>query len=292
LLTIWFKYGYQEEVSKEVGDGIRGVNVDTWLQVIPQLIARIHTQSLLVRNLILQLLCSVGKAHPQALLYSVTVASKSTNPSIRNSALSIVEDMRTHSPGLVEQALLVSHELIRVAILWSEMWHEVCLFGNVKGLEEASRHYYGVKNIEGMFSTLDPLHLMLERGAETQKEVQFNQAFGQNLADAQEWCRKYKRSQKQSDLDAAWDLYYLVFRKINKQLPQLTTLELGLVSPKLQAAEDLDIAVPGTYVSGQPVVKIKIFSTTLNVITSKQRPRKLNVKGSDGKDYPYLLKGM
>lgn len=53
------------------------------------------------------------------------------------------------------QALLVSQELIRVAILWHEMWHE--------GLEEASRQFFGEKNIEGMFNILEPLHQKLER---------------------------------------------------------------------------------------------------------------------------------
>ena len=36
----------------------------------------------------------------------------------------ILKAMRTHCDALVEQALLVSTELIRVAILWGEMWHE------------------------------------------------------------------------------------------------------------------------------------------------------------------------
>lgn len=47
----------------------------------------------------------------------------------------------------------------------------------------------------------------------------------------------------------------------------------------------------GTYKSDEPVVTISSFATTLTVITSKQRPRKLSLKGSDGKDYQYLLKG-
>jgi phosphatidylinositol kinase/protein kinase (PI-3 family) len=86
-----------------------------------------------------------------------------------------MDKMRLHSPKLVEQvrqrcvylnvrprklkrsfqALLVSQELIRVAILWHEMWHE--------GLEEASRLYFGDHNIEAMFTVLEPLHRMLER---------------------------------------------------------------------------------------------------------------------------------
>lgn len=65
-----------------------------------------------------------------------------------------MDRMRDHSPTIVEQALLVSQELIRVAILWHELWHE--------GLEEASRLYYTEKNPEGMIAILEPLHELLE----------------------------------------------------------------------------------------------------------------------------------
>lgn len=65
-----------------------------------------------------------------------------------------MERMKDHSAIMVEQALLVSHELIRVAILWHELWHE--------GLEEASRLYFTDKNPEGMIAFLEPLHDMLE----------------------------------------------------------------------------------------------------------------------------------
>jgi FKBP12-rapamycin complex-associated protein len=53
------------------------------------------------------------------------------------------------------KALVVSRELIRVAILWHELWHE--------GLEEASRLYYTEKNPEGMIAALEPLHEMLDK---------------------------------------------------------------------------------------------------------------------------------
>ncbi|TPX35002.1 hypothetical protein SmJEL517_g02512 [Synchytrium microbalum] len=283
LLTLWFKYGYQPDVNKAIGEGFNNVSVDTWLQVIPQLIARIHTPSPHVRQLIHQLLSDVGKEHPQALVYSLTVASKSTSSFRRDAAIAIMDQMRTHSAMLVEQALLVSQELIRVAILWHEMWHE--------GLEEASRLYFQDHNVDGMFATLAPLHQMMERGPETLREVSFNQSFGRDLQEALDWCRRYRRTLHINDLNQAWDLYYTVFRRINKQLPQLTTLELQYVSPALLEARDLELAIPGTYHSGEPVIKIRSFVATLTVITSKQRPRRLTIKGSDGKDYQYLLKG-
>ena len=39
--------------------------------------------------------------------------------------------------------------------------------------------------------------------------------------EAQEWCKKYQRSGNVKDLTQAWDLYYHVFRRISKQLPQV-----------------------------------------------------------------------
>ena len=89
----------------------------------------------------------------------------------------------------------------------------------------------------------------------------------------------------------AWDLYYHVFRKISKQLPQLTSLELQYVSPKLLTCRDLELAMPGSYNPSLPVARIAKVDSQLHVITSKQRPRKLCIKGSDGKDYMFLLKG-
>nr|WIM49540.1 HIF1a pathway protein [Daphnia magna] len=283
LLTLWFDYGHWPEVYEALVEGIRTIDVNTWLQVIPQLIARIDTQRQLVGRLIHQLLMDIGKAHPQALIYPLTVASKSALQARHNAANKILKNMCEHSPVLVQQAVMVSEELIRVAILWHELWHE--------GLEEASRLYFGERNVTGMFATLEPLHAMLERGPQTLKETSFHQAYGRELLEAQDWCRRYKTSLNVRDLNQAWDLYYHVFRRISRQLPQLTSLELQYVSPKLLLCRDLELAIPGSYVPNQPVIRISQVNSSLQVITSKQRPRKLCITGSNGKEYMFLLKG-
>ncbi len=99
------------------------------------------------------------------------------------------------------------------------------------------------------------------------------------------------RSGKEGDLNQAWELYYHVFRRISRQIPQITTLELQFVSPKLLSARDFELAVPGTYKAGAPVVRIVSFAPTLAVIDSKQKPRKLTINGSDGIEYVFLIKG-
>lgn len=55
-------------------------------------------------------------------------------------------------------------------------------------------------------------------------------------------------------------------------------------------SQGLELAVPGTYLAGEPVVTIASFAPQLHVITSKQRPRKLTIHGSDGAEYMFLLK--
>jgi FKBP12-rapamycin complex-associated protein len=62
--------------------------------------------------------------------------------------------MREHSATIVDQAELVSTELIRAAILWHEQWHEA--------LEEASKHYFADHDVDAMFAVLEPLHRKIE----------------------------------------------------------------------------------------------------------------------------------
>jgi FKBP12-rapamycin complex-associated protein len=50
---------------------------------------------------------------------------------------------------------MVSNELVRVAILWNEMWHE--------GLEDASRFHFAEHNPDQAISRLKPLLEMVEK---------------------------------------------------------------------------------------------------------------------------------
>jgi FKBP12-rapamycin complex-associated protein len=154
LLTLWFKYGGLQEPAAAVQEGFGMIKSEIWLEVVPQLISRIHQSDPVIRKSLNDLLSDLGKKHPQALVFPLTVAIKSDSITRQKAASIILEKMRLHSAKLVEQAELVSFELIRVAVLWHEQWHE--------GLEDASRFFFGEQNIEKMFATLEPLHRTLE----------------------------------------------------------------------------------------------------------------------------------
>ena len=290
LLTILFKYGSCQEVEEAIVDGIRALPVDIWLHVIPQIIARIQSSVPAVKRVMTDLLTTIGKKHPQALVYPLTVASKSPSFDRRKTAISVIEKIRADSGHLVEQALLVSQELVRVAILWNESWHE--------NLEEASKEFYVNHNFDGMMAILQPLYDQLEKGGDTHNERAFLQSYGKDLKDAYELCMRFKAKGKRSaekdhDIESAWEIFFRIYKRIHKSINSVSVLELSHVSPRLTEAHDLDIAVPGTYKAQhvKDIIRIKSVSPLLNIIPSKQRPRKLTIIGSDGKEYKYCLKG-
>lgn len=287
LLTLWFTHGHHADVGQAMAVGFQDVSIDTWLDVIPQLIARIDSPNPKMNELLHELLSRIGLAHPQALIYPITVASKAVNPTRKTAAEGILAAVRSHSSKLVYEADMVSRELIRVAILWNELWYGA--------LEEASKHFFNNRDAKAMIAELAPLHIQMEligqEESPTLREVAFYQAFARDLKAAKEWSNVYERTQNIDDLNQAWDIYYGVFSKIRKQLANLSTLELANVGPKLLSVHNLSLAVPGTYKAGAPIVQIKSFDPKVTVLTSKQRPRKVTINGSDGEAYPFLLKG-
>jgi FKBP12-rapamycin complex-associated protein len=196
-----------------------------------------------------------------------------------------MENVRMHSPTLVDQALLVSQELIRVAILWHEIF--------MQQLEEASRLYFAnsPSKFTEMLHIVDDLHNRLQKGADTLREIAFIQAYGRELKQAHAHITEYKKTNDVAHLQQGWQIYQEVHKRLGAQVSQIHTLELAYISPNLLKARDLELAVPGTYNSNQPLVKISSFLPTVDIFTSKQRPRKLNLIGSDGREYQFLLKG-
>ncbi len=312
FLTCLFQYGEQPDIAYVINQCVESVPIETWLGVLPQLLARIHLNNPSIRSVLHPLLVRLGEKHPQALMYPLSVLLKSPVAERKNSAESLMHSLRSHSSALVEEALMVSSELIRVAILWLETWHE--------GLEEASRLYFGEGNVSGMLDLLLPLHEKIEKGADTRRESEFINSFGADLTQAHQHIKDYVRliseggdkiptgpnsssgcgpsgrhirqnEKAETAMNKAWDIYYTVFRRINKQLPALTKLELLDCSPALSKAQSLELGVPGSYRVDGSYVKIEKFIPSVQVITSKQRPRKITLRGSDGQDYVFLLKG-
>ena len=254
LLTLWFAHGGDADVDVNAAIvlGLERTPIDTWLAVIPQLIARIHNPVRGTRDAVCALLVRLGMAHPQGLCFPLTVASHSNVEMQRAGALHVLDAMRRRFDALVQQAHLVASELIRTAALWSEQWQDA--------LTEACAMYVHRDDVAGMIATLEPYHKMTRGPPQTLAEVTFQQAFGRQLEGAWACVARYQRSGRRADLDAAWVIYKQCYDRMVAKNNAMAKLELALVSPHLHAARDLELAVPGTYLPNAPFTRITSFT--------------------------------
>eukprot|EP00831_Metopus_contortus_P029530 TRINITY_DN2427_c0_g1_i3.p1 TRINITY_DN2427_c0_g1~~TRINITY_DN2427_c0_g1_i3.p1 ORF type:complete len:668 (+),score=76.22 TRINITY_DN2427_c0_g1_i3:1404-3407(+) len=284
LLNCGFGYGDLPEQEELIRDSFEKIAVSSWLPVIPQVLARIDVKNPVIRKIMFDLLERIGRNEPQALVYPLCLLHRSTSDERKKSAEYLMNNMRNHSPILMSQALEVCHELIRSALLLMEQWYEV--------IEEAIGLCYGSNNAVSAMKLLLEVHNVMKREPETMNEASFHHYFGSSLHLAESWAKKYLESRSDIDLNQAWDIYYYIYKTISEKLPDLLTLELRNVSPKLMCLENLEIFVPGLYKSGgTKMTTIAGFKPQLNVLPSKQHPRKLTILGSDGREYLFLLKG-
>ncbi|WVQ81656.1 hypothetical protein IAT38_003781 [Cryptococcus sp. DSM 104549] len=274
VLSLVISYGYDEGVMQVAEGGVEKVSVDVWLEVIPQIIARISTPRAPARAFITGLLSKISQTHPHALIYPLAVAASSSVESRQAAAQNLRDKMRVHSPTMVDESEMVSSELVRTASTWPELCHQtideaaVLLFREIKVAESVVKM---------------KLHALLHKGPETKLEAAFLAVHGTSLARALRRIELFETTGQHARLDEAWQRYYVkIHSKLAQELPTMNLLLLADVSPRLLAARDLQLAVPGTYQSGKPVVTIKSFHHTVVVLGSKQKPRKMSLTGSDG----------
>lgn len=304
LITLWFSYGTKKGVLNILEAELLKVSPDYWLGVIPQLIARIHIKSPEISGLLRKLLTKVAAAHPQALVCPISVALNTSSTQQQYVATEVLQEMRKNHKKLVDEATIISRELMKVAITPQELWYD--------GLEQAAQCYLDSKDISGMLHILKELHdTMSEHGQQADRrggiegftdgigkigvsslrDISFRYTYNKFLQDAQFWIEEFKISGKSVDLHQAWEVYHQIFRKVKTQIYSLKKLELHHVSLSLTTASNWSLAVPGTYIPGSQDICISGFSPTVHVISSKQRPRRMSIYGSDGKQYQFLLKG-
>lgn len=93
-MTLVFEYSEDRRIADEFMASFRRVAPEGWIEVIPQIIARLYNKnkrSYNLSNLLRELLLYVGEQHPQALIYPLIFASKSKIKDRREPAQAILK---------------------------------------------------------------------------------------------------------------------------------------------------------------------------------------------------------
>ncbi|EDQ89940.1 uncharacterized protein MONBRDRAFT_16665, partial [Monosiga brevicollis MX1] len=281
VLNIWFNHGHRPQVSQAVAEGRAGVVDAVWVQLIPQLVTRIDHRYTDVRKATLNWLFDIGERYPHALLIPLHVSMRSKGLRARD-AWVLREKLRSRHGKLVEDTLMLCDELVRCSALWHEIWYIA--------LTEASKLHFEEDDTAGMLTKLQEAHA-LTREPQTPHEAAIFNAFQADLVEAERWLNRYVATQSTDDLNSAWIFYHRVYKRANRMLPKLTTLDLHSISPRLLSYANFNVAVPGTFDLEREPITIHHFQPTLSVIGSKQRPRCIKLVDSNGQVHKFLLKG-
>ncbi|KAJ2369960.1 phosphatidylinositol kinase- protein kinase tor1 [Coemansia sp. RSA 2607] len=286
LLTVWFNYAQFDQVVQAVQSELKSISLRMWMQVIPQILARTHIKHQKTIDLIKHILTEIGKFHPNAIMFSLYVAARSDHPDRIKLSKEVLASLHELTPELVEETEVVSRELIRVTLLFPEMWHDA--------LDYTSKLYYNFDNADEMLRILPPLYDRL-RNPETLREIHFAQLFGNMLMTAEQYLRKYfsvdKAYRDESYMHQAWKYFSKVFYECGKMIQDFQHIMLDNTAPLLLECRNMHLAVPGTYDPDREVVHIDSFDPMVRVYDSKQHPRSMNIYGSDGNKYTFVLKG-
>jgi FKBP12-rapamycin complex-associated protein len=289
LLELWFDYhrGLSEQLQLVVDAAIKLVPTRLWLLIIRPLMTKLEASEAFL-NSAKPLVASLAADYPQHLLFPLLLAAKSENRAKARLATRVLRQMELVDAKLIADATLFSEELIRVSVLFEELWYN--------GYCEIYKNRTEGKHAQS--ATL--LGSLLERTlnsrvARTFNEISFIKKYGRHLLEMQELFALHMATQSDLPLLKAWDVINNLYRELEASLKCETEfLYLEDVSPELLGFKNSSIVIPGTLQPGSirsVGVRVASVTPTLRLLRSKRRPRKVSVVGSDQKKYSFLLKG-
>ncbi|OHT05528.1 PIKK family atypical protein kinase [Tritrichomonas foetus] len=257
------------------------IPINYWISLLPQIIAKLSSAEL--NKILERLLLMLADSHPQTVLYSLMVPYLSESVTKGPIATSIIDRMRTKTPTLVNEAILLASEMRRIASSWWETW--------VAAIDETSKQFVLHKNPQATIDLLLPLHELVSRPPETLFEVSFVSQFGSMLLQAEELIKDYKDTSNMLSFHQAWSIYVNIFRIIKPMLTQMNDFDLSDASVSLaESIRNTELTIPGTYNFDKPLIRIESVCEDVIIINSKQRPRRISLRGTDGNLYSFLLK--
>ncbi|CAG8459304.1 17347_t:CDS:10, partial [Acaulospora colombiana] len=311
LLRLLVKHGSHIEASFMAG--FDNIDVRSWENIIPQLFSRLDHPDPFVQHYLCKLLCAIASNSPQLVVYHTVVASNSAGTSEQNKQLlqKIAESLDNTNGALIAEIRHVIRELQHITVLFEELW-----FNKISGLQlDINKRFHKIEreferindnlNLssdqririmkESYDAIMKPIISSIERlcnktvaVASTPHEKWFLDNFGNRIHDALELLRTPRSPETYKE---GWEILRMVHKHLTKELQSSRSLKLADISPFLSEINSSQIAMPGLP-SHHDSVYIQSFDEAVVILPTKTKPKKLILRGSDGKQYGYLFKGL
>ncbi|KAI6701259.1 hypothetical protein NL676_015583 [Syzygium grande] len=322
VLHILLNYGV--ELKETLEPSLSAVPLFPWQEVTPQLFARLSSHpEQVVRRQLQSLLMMLGKRSPWSIVYPTLVDVNANEDKPSEELQHVLGCLLDLHPKLIQDVQLMINELSNVTVLWEELWLSTLhdLHSDVMRRihilkEEAARIAENITlsqsekskiNAAKYSAMMAPVILTLERrlASTTRKpvtphETRFHEQYIEQLKSA---ILTFKNPPKSAaSLADVWRPFDTIAASLTSY-QRKSSVSLGEVAPQLALLSSSDVPMPGleklvalSEADGgltvlPSVVTISSFSEQVTIISTKTKPKKINIVGSDGQNYPYLLKG-
>ncbi|XP_072549574.1 serine/threonine-protein kinase SMG1 isoform X2 [Salminus brasiliensis] len=225
----------------------------------------------------------------------------------------IVDTLSSGNPTMVLQVQMLVGELRRVTLLWDELWLGVLQQQHMHVLRRIQQLEDEVKRVQNnntlrkeekvaimrekhsalmrpVVFALDHVRSITAAPAETPHETWFQETYGEAIQSALE---RLKNPLNPANPASSWVPFKQIMLSLQQRAQKRASylLRLDEISPRLASMANTEMALPGE-VSATDAVTIHNVGNTITILPTKTKPKKLYFLGSDGKNYPYLFKGL
>ncbi|TYG84112.1 hypothetical protein ES288_D01G223600v1 [Gossypium darwinii] len=323
VMHVLLNYGL--ELKDTLEPALSTVPLLSWQDITPQLFARLssHPEEV-VRKQIESLLMMLAKLSPSSIVYPMLVDINAYEEKPSEELQHILGCLRELYPRLIQDVQLVINELGNVTVLWEELWlstlqdlhmdvmrrinvlkEEAARIAENTTLSQSEKNKINAAKYSAMMA---PIVVALERRLastsrkpETPHELWFHHEYKEQLKSAIVSLKTPPASA--AALGDVWRPFDHIAASL-ASYQRKSSISLGEVAPQLAMLSSSDVPMPGLEKQVAPfesdraltsalhgIVTIASFSEHLTILSTKTKPKKLVILGSDGKAYTYLLKG-
>lgn len=286
IISIFFNYGTQLKDFQKASETILKLEPDSIHKVIPQLMIQFNHPDAQLRNHVYTLIEKLSKTNFQSIAFPLFFLKSQKGNSdelitfikgIENMHMQEAMDVGEFASSLRDLSTLPEEKI-------------VLLLDRIIRLDQ--------KRIMDGYSTMDATgdnHFISKLSKYIHKIVSivdgglpgFDPEFKLSDKDYYNYIVNYARGETNLDMDSLVSSIKTFFRELNKIIDQKDVVDILEMGKPLSNKKSYNINVPGQ----NNDAKVQSVYSIMKIVPSVDRPKKMQIVGSDGHTYKYLLKG-
>jgi phosphatidylinositol 3-kinase len=324
LLQLWVIHNGVGLLKETVADSISRIPIDHWVQTIPQLIGHLGNDDHDIREVICMILRSLCEVHPQAVVFPLLVVMMSDSNGSSGSSLATNESTVSHTASLPDissfnvsnasrtnspttmtsrNPITRKQEIVQSIIQHcpKRIFHEAEAVAKLLVDVSAIPIEKIRENLSQVAAAWNPNAEYEEDPEEVYRRLQNTmEIFHANrrhllftVGDIGQFVQMVMTDDRNGQREKAAGVVSQLVEEISKHVAEKLGREPQKAMEPLLHLRNLSVAVFGEYDirNRDNYPTIASFSSKLDVIPSKKRPRRIQLNGSDGCLYTYCLKG-